>query len=252
MNKPNVCIIVTCYNKEKTIVNAIKSAANQSYDPKAIIVVDDGSTDKSWQAIKSCFKSKTRYEPEIIVGTGEHNVTLYAIKNKHRCGPGIAKNKAMAMAFNVSDLFLFLEGDDELATLKTQIMVNKFLEDPRAIGLIYSDQMIRNHIEDYEVTGYMPPFNRSLLENVNYVEPNYMVSKKAVFTAGKFDEQIPFPDHDFVLRITEKFVGIHIPEVLSTHNILPDGYTLNYQGDLNKSTEITIKKAIQRVRIAEE
>ena len=42
-----VSIIITSYNKEKTIARAINSALNQSYKNCEVIVVDDCSTDKS-------------------------------------------------------------------------------------------------------------------------------------------------------------------------------------------------------------
>ena len=49
MNK--ISIIVPLYNKEKTISRTIKSVINQSSANWELIIVDDGSTDRSYDKI---------------------------------------------------------------------------------------------------------------------------------------------------------------------------------------------------------
>ena len=41
----DISVIIPVYNREKTIVNCVNSILNQTYLPKEIIVVDDGSDD---------------------------------------------------------------------------------------------------------------------------------------------------------------------------------------------------------------
>lgn len=53
MLNPLISIIIPVYNGSKYIREAIDSALNQTYPHKEVIVVDDGSTDDSWQIIKS-------------------------------------------------------------------------------------------------------------------------------------------------------------------------------------------------------
>ena len=50
-----VSIIITCFNLEKYIARAISSCANQSAGEHQyeIIVIDDASTDSSWEIIQS-------------------------------------------------------------------------------------------------------------------------------------------------------------------------------------------------------
>lgn len=52
-NDPLVSIIIPVYNGSKYMREAIDSALNQTYKHKEVIVVDDGSSDDSWQIIKS-------------------------------------------------------------------------------------------------------------------------------------------------------------------------------------------------------
>ena len=46
-------VIIPLYNKEKYVLNTIKSVLNQSFQDFEIIIVDDGSTDQSLQVINS-------------------------------------------------------------------------------------------------------------------------------------------------------------------------------------------------------
>ncbi len=56
-----VSIIIPCYNREKYVGEAIESALGQTYPHKEVIVVDDGSTDRSIEVIKS-FGDRVRWE----------------------------------------------------------------------------------------------------------------------------------------------------------------------------------------------
>jgi len=49
---PTVSVLIPCYNAERWIEQAIASALSQTYLPIEVIVVDDGSTDGSWQVIQ--------------------------------------------------------------------------------------------------------------------------------------------------------------------------------------------------------
>jgi len=46
-----VSILIPCFNAERRIVQAIESVLAQTWIDKEIIVVDDGSTDRSLEAL---------------------------------------------------------------------------------------------------------------------------------------------------------------------------------------------------------
>ena len=50
---PKVTVILTSYNHEKFIAEAIESVLNQTYTDFELIILDDASTDNSWNIIKS-------------------------------------------------------------------------------------------------------------------------------------------------------------------------------------------------------
>ena len=57
MAGPLVSIIIPVYNAEKYIYQTIKSAVDQSWPYKEIIVVNDGSTDRSMELVKREFNN---------------------------------------------------------------------------------------------------------------------------------------------------------------------------------------------------
>jgi len=94
MKKPVISIIIPFYNEEKFLKRAINSVVNQTYSSIQIILVDDGSTDKS-----------TLYAKEFC----EHhpNSKLIIISNS---GPGNARNVGIE---NVTGTYIaFLDADD--------------------------------------------------------------------------------------------------------------------------------------------
>ena len=89
----NFSIIIPLYNKEKYISRAINSILNQSYKSYEIIVIDDGSTDNSYEIIDSIKYS---------------NLIKYKQTNM---GVSIARNKGVELA--KYDFLVFLDADDE-------------------------------------------------------------------------------------------------------------------------------------------
>jgi glycosyltransferase involved in cell wall biosynthesis len=110
--KPMVSIIIPCYNAERWVAAAIQSCLDQTYSPIEIIVIDDGSTDKSLEVIKS-FGNKIRWET----------------------GPNRGGNVARNTGFDLSrgEYIKFLDADDVLGCDTIEIQVKGGLDQPGKI-----------------------------------------------------------------------------------------------------------------------
>lgn len=93
LHRPLVSIIIPCHNAERWVGAAIESALGQTYPNTEVIVVDDGSTDRSLSAIKQ-FDSK---------------ITWRSTSNR---GPCAARNTGLAAARGA--WIQFLDADDLL------------------------------------------------------------------------------------------------------------------------------------------
>ena len=117
---PKVSILIPCYNAEKWIAQAIKSALNQTYSHKEVIVVDDGSTDRSLAVIKS-FGDSIHWE------TGENR------------GGNIARNRLLELS--TGEWLQYLDADDYLFPNKIEQQVNFSVQVPNT-DIIYSPSIL--------------------------------------------------------------------------------------------------------------
>ena len=53
-------IIIPLYNKEKTVKRTLQSILTQSYRDFEVVVVDDGSKDKSYEVVKSIADNRVK------------------------------------------------------------------------------------------------------------------------------------------------------------------------------------------------
>jgi len=94
--KPRISVVVSCYNKKKTIASCIDSLLKQNYGHYDVVVVDDGSTDGSLECIKSL----------------ADDCKVKAVRADHN---GVSTAKNIGFKECSGDVVLFLDGDCVLA-----------------------------------------------------------------------------------------------------------------------------------------
>lgn len=105
MNRPLVSVIIPLYNKEDYVVDTLNSVTKQSYNNIEVIIVDDGSTDRSVLKVKPLLQDKRL---KII---SQENQGLSGARNT---GLSNAKGKYI----------LFHDADDELTENGLSQLVN--------------------------------------------------------------------------------------------------------------------------------
>ncbi|MGL5051659.1 MAG: glycosyltransferase family 2 protein [Fusobacteriaceae bacterium] len=113
-----VSIIIPAYNVEKYIYQCIKSVSNQSYKNLEIILVNDGSTDKSLEIIEKCSVEDKRIK----------------ITTKKNGGLSSARNKGIEEA--TGDYIFNLDGDDFLDSDTIENLVNEVLKSKDLIDVV--------------------------------------------------------------------------------------------------------------------
>lgn len=112
-----VSVIIPCYNASETLERAIISVIKQSVLPKEIIVVDDNSTDDSWDKMK-CLQNRYKQITNFIVKKNEKNI-----------GAGSTRNRAWDEA--KYDYIAFLDADDAWIEQKIEVQYGLMKEDER-------------------------------------------------------------------------------------------------------------------------
>jgi len=92
---PHVSILIPCFNAEKWLHRAIETALAQTWPIKEVIILDDGSTDRSVEVAR-------RY------------ANLVRIEQQQNAGQNVSRNRLTELS--KGDWLVYLDADDELAT----------------------------------------------------------------------------------------------------------------------------------------
>ncbi|BBE42031.1 Glycosyl transferase, family 2 [Conexivisphaera calida] len=114
---PKVSVIVPAHNEEQYIGNTLASLLEDTYPNKEIIVVDDGSTDKTY--VKA---SMLAGDPRVKIVRREE--------------PSGSKARAVnyGIPFAAGDIIVVVDGDTVVERQALKRLVEPMLEDPRVIG----------------------------------------------------------------------------------------------------------------------
>ena len=181
-----VSVIIPCFNAERWIGETIQSCLNQTYAPIEIIVIDDGSTDRSLEVIKS-FGNRVRWE------SGQNR------------GGNHARNRGFAIS---SGRYIqFLDADDYLLPKKIPRQV-AFLEASGA-DVVYGDWRHEHflpdgssQLEEIAVSGAQEDVLSALLSGW-WVAPAALLFRRHVLEkTGGWDESLAAAqDRDLFISI---------------------------------------------------
>ena len=131
MNKqPLVSILMTAYNREKYIAEAIESVLASTYKNFELIIVDDGSTDTTVQIIQ-------QYQTK--------NAHIKLFVNPQNLGDYPNRNKAVSYA--KGEYFIFVDSDDKTFIDSFEYLVTSMLVSPEAdMGMLCRDTFLCNRV----------------------------------------------------------------------------------------------------------
>jgi len=180
----NISVIIPTYNRYTFLKQALESVYAQTYPPKEVIVVDDGSDDAT-QTIQKDFP---------------HILYIY----QENSGVSAARNRGVSMA--KYEWIAFLDSDDSWQENKLQEHVD-FHKNNSKILMSYTDEIwIRNHQEIQIPKKFKKIGKNAFLENLAYcnIAPSSACLHKSLFEKyGLFDTSLEVcEDYDLWLRIT--------------------------------------------------
>lgn len=176
-------IIIPAYNAEDTIEKAINSALDQTISDCEVIVIDDGSTDNTWEACE-------QYGDLI---------NLISQENK-----GVASARNTGLLASEGDFVLPLDADDLIDRTYLEKTIPLMTD---SVGVVSTD-MQRFGINNDRIA----PELSSLRSNGLPVTS--LIRQKAIFEIGGYDPAICYEDWDLWLRLLKngwKFVFLNEP-----------------------------------------
>lgn len=244
---PSVTAVIPCHNHVQWVLDAIESVASQNYKNKRIVVVDDGSTDGSFERVAdSLYKPRRLTDKDVRIAVGRtpnHPVDLIIYRFETASGPSFARNHGIKAAWDGTDIFAFLDSDDMYEPGKISQSVERFMEAPQLVGAVYSDYDTLSP-KGTRFREYKEPYSRARLVQECIVNCDSLVNKAALGAAGLFDEELRVcEDFDLWLRISESHTLVHIPESLVTIRVGSHSATGNVQKDV---WEACYKRVMQK------
>jgi len=181
-SNPKVTVTMPAYNASKYINEAIKSVLTQDYNSFELLILDDGSTDNTWDIIRQYRKDPC--------------VRIY--RNKKNSGVAKTRNKLVKLA---KGKYISICDADDLMLLGNLKTLSKFLDTHPKIGVVYGNMLILNINNKNELTkrpyvaktDYVAKWD--LLERNSIVShPGAMIRKEAISRAGGYDEALFYLD----------------------------------------------------------
>jgi glycosyltransferase involved in cell wall biosynthesis len=220
-----VSVVIPAYNVERYLAETIRSVLDQSYDDYEIIVVDDGSSDRTLEIAKS-------FEPRIRALT------------KTNGGPASARN--LAIRNSRGDYIAFLDSDDLWTPDKLERQVALFENNP-TVGLTYSEAlMFTEDNGERKIRGRigftLNPSFRSLLFGDYIPNSTVMIRRACVDKVGLLNERrelIGVEDYEYWMRVAKHFTMIGIPRPLA-HYRIREGNLMGDGSDINKGLNLSI------------
>jgi glycosyltransferase involved in cell wall biosynthesis len=196
---PSISVIIPAYNAQNTIVETISSVLNQTFTDLEIIVIDDGSTDKT------C---------EYVQAIDDKRIKLFAYENG-----GVAKARNRGISHVQGEYIAFLDHDDLWTPDKLEAQITALSKSLDA-GVAYSwtvsmyseEEPVRyRQLDKVYFEGNV--YAQLLLSNFIASGSNILVRTKAVKSIGDFDPTpISNEDLDFYIRLATKWNFVLIPK----------------------------------------
>lgn len=250
-----VGVIIPNHNYGHWVTGAIESVFNQTKLPKKIIIIDDGSTDNSLDILSTYFN--TDFNINETTGKAKlsvlrNSVDVVVAHWKKAQGPSYARNYAIGMMSQDEEIeaYAFLDSDDIYQDRYIEQTTKLMSTDINIIGVVYTDSYIYEVRECAMYKRYWEPFDRAKLVDGNRLSMNSLVNRKAIDTCGMFDPELrTLEDWDLWLRISERFVLLHLPKFLVTQrNHGNNSLSVVSKEKWSENWDKVMKKAVMRMQ----
>ena len=229
---PKVSIIIPVHNREIYISDAVNSTLSQTFRDLELIIIDDGSTDRT---------------PEILDSFRDRRIRV--LRNDANAGIPVARNQGLSEANG--KYIAWLDSDDMMAPARISIQV-EYLDNHAQLALLGTCAG-KCDAGGRGLRGIrVPPLNnddiRAWLLFRSAFQHSSLMGRSEVLQACPYREDLPVcEDLDLFIRIAESHKLENLPRVLVTRRI-HDAQTIRLHGDLIVETQIEIfQRQLKRI-----
>lgn len=222
-NSPKVSVITPAYNAEKYIEESVESILNQTFTDFELIVIDDCSTDKTWEIIQKYAGKDKR---------------VVAVKNEKNLGIAGNRNKGLSLARG--EYIVWQDADDISlpGRIEKQYM---FLESHLDTGIVggflqfFSDDGTSSGVRKYHADD--ADLRKRIFRYSPVAQPASMIRKRCLNEVGEYDLKYPpAEDIDMSFRVGMRHKFANLQEVVLKYREHPNSATFTRLKKIELST----------------
>jgi glycosyltransferase involved in cell wall biosynthesis len=213
--QPLVSVLMTAYNREKYIAEAIESVLASTYTNFELIVVDDCSKDRTVEIAK-CYELK---DNRINVYTNEKNLGDYPNRNK---AAGYAKGKFLK----------YIDADDLIYPFGLEQLVYYMSQFPGAGYGLCSLEQDEKHVFPFQLQQYEAYHRHYFEQPLFHKAPlSAIIRKEAFDDVGGFSGQRMLGDFDMWHRLSQKYAVVLMPHGIVWYRVHEEQEITLYKTD---------------------
>lgn len=238
LSYPLISVIIPAYNAEATIAQTLHSVLAQTYQNIEVIVVDDGSRDRTATIVEQIAQTDNR---------------IILIK---QVNAGVAAARNLAIGKSSGKYIAPVDADDIWFPQKLEKQLEVMLQGDYSVGLVYTwsvyldqDGLLLQKCQTSLLEGdvYLPLTRSNFLGNAS----TPLFTRACIERVGGYDCQMReqnaqgCEDWDLYLRIAEHYQFRVVPQLLTGYRQARDTMSTNCEA-MERSHYLLIKKVLQK------
>lgn len=213
---PDISIIIPIFNSEETIIKAINSIISQKFYNWELILVNDGSEDKSGTVI--------------IPYLEDARISYYYQEN---CGVSSARN--FGASVSNGEWLIFLDSDDFLEADSLSVIYSEISSNSNFDYLQFGLKRLKMTTTIFEVP--------SAKENFPRLAGTFLIKSFVFKKLGGYDSNLKFSENTELFHRVELegFIGRSVPKIILNYCDNPTGGSKNLQNMIDSLTIILTK-----------
>jgi glycosyltransferase involved in cell wall biosynthesis len=215
---PLVSVVMPVYNAQRFLAEAIESVLNQTHARLELVLVDDGSHDRSVRIARDHARRDGR---------------VRVFENGHNRGIVATRNRAFAEADPHSEYFAIMDADDICLPERLRLQI-EFLQNHTDHALVGGNTIIIDERGREVGRRRYPSQHEELIKVITrynpIAQPSVLLRRTALEAVGAYDAAFPrCEDYELWLRLAARFKVANLPV-----------FTLQYRlsGGQEKSTHL--------------
>jgi len=242
-----ISVLIPCYNHSEFIKYCLDSLLMQDTKKVEVLIIDDGSTDNSFEVI-SDWKDQNFYKFFKILALKQENI-------------GVVKTLNRLISLSSGDFITLLASDDSLTKNSLSIRADYLIKNPDIDGVIgklflidncnnvlSSDAEKKLFKHDLKLLNNKKTIKKEIILRWSIAGPNTFVRKDIYKIIGDYSEGLVVEDRDFYLRLLSRHNISFLNENVANYRI----HTSNTRFCKKKRKQLVHDAAISNVKYSDQ